>query len=340
MSPSWKQRSAKSCEFSAFPGEAARSSRPAASACSVRPSRASSRATLARCSVLRAAVERGELAGGLGRVDEPAGRLVEPGEGDPRGDRLRVERDGLLGGVRRLDRLAGGLGVAGQAPPGRGVARLRPGRFLPEGVEPGRESTGGLVGGDPTVEDLVEPLVLARRAARPRRAGLRPRRTAGARAGGRRAGAGGRASRGRAGRLPRRRRRPRPCSRNRRGPRPAAGASWRRGGAGRDPPPGGQGVVGPLQAVVELAEVLAILGRVGRERDGLPVERDRLVDQARLAIKVGDLRRGRGVVRPGVDQLPPDGGGGLLPLGLGLRDVAEEHLAPVADEVGVARARA
>ncbi len=104
-----------------------------------------------------------------------------------------------------------------------------------------------------------------------------------------------------------------------------------------DLPPGGQGLGAPLEPVVELAQIFGVLRGVGRERDGPVVEADRLGVPARPPVQVGHLDERGGVVGPGVDQALPDRQRGGFAVGLGPGGVAEDHLAPLADHVGVVR---
>ena len=304
VSPSWKQRSAKNWTCSGLPGAAASRSRPASSASSRRPSRASSLATLGQVLGPRAAVERGEPAVDVGRVAEPARRLVEPRGGRPGGDRVRRRaRSAFSIAAIASVALLRGLEVAGQPPPGGGVAgslaRRRPSRSASIRVG---EPLGRLVGRDLAFEHGLALLLVAGQPLGRRRAGaaassnrseleqqvgvLEPEVEV---VGVERAGLGDGRDRLVLVAEP---------GEHLAQPAEVPGVPVRPGG---DRPPGGQGVVGPLQRVIIFAEVLAILGRLGGELDGLLVERDRLVGSPAWRNRSATCAAVAGVLRPRVD---------------------------------------
>ena len=106
---------------------------------------------------------------------------------------------------------------------------------------------------------------------------------------------------------------------------------------GRDGAPRCQRLRGALQNVIILTEVFTILRLLGGQFDGLLVQRDRLVGQARGANQIGDLRRGDGIFRLPIQQSLPHCYRCLLPLRLGPGRVAEQQFAPLAERVGIIR---
>ena len=106
---------------------------------------------------------------------------------------------------------------------------------------------------------------------------------------------------------------------------------------GRDGAPRCQRLRGALQNVIILTEVFTILRLLGGHFDGLLVQRDRLVGQARGANQIRDLRRGDGIFRLPIQQSLPHCYRCLLPLRLGPGRVAEQQFAPLAERVGIIR---
>ena len=104
----------------------------------------------------------------------------------------------------------------------------------------------------------------------------------------------------------------------------------------RDRGPGGERLLGPLQDVIELAEILAILRVVRCLRDGFLIQREGFVLHIRLAKQVGYLSHGEGVIGSRVQDLLPDARGFGLAGVLIKFLVLEDQLSPVAQEVRVA----